>query len=219
MGSAWLFLAAYLCSGFAGLIYEVSWTRLATLYLGHTTAAASTVVAAFMGGLAGGAAIGGAIANRIRPAQALLTYVVLECVVIVLALALPWELKALTPLLRSSYANGNPGVLFASIRLLSCLILFTVPSLAIGATFPMAIRWFVTRPQALDGSRAASTPRTRSARPPVLSRPASFCCQRSGCSRPRSSGFRRARWPPDRRLDVVGSTSLGRPSGCLDRTA
>ena len=161
MGSAWLFLAAYLCSGFAGLIYEVSWTRLATLYMGHTTAAASTVVAAFMGGLAGGSAIGGAIATRLRPAQALLTYAVLEGVVVVLALALPWELKALTPLLKSSYANGNPGVLFASIRLLSCLILFTLPSLAIGATFPMAIRWFVTRPQAIGrlagGLYAANT--------------------------------------------------------------
>src|SRR5262245_41668835 len=113
MGGAWLFLAAYLCSGFAGLVYEVAWTRLATLYLGHTTAAASTVVAAFMGGLAGGAAIGGAIAARLRPRQALLVYAVLEGVVIVVALALPWELKALTPLLKLSYANGNPGLLFA----------------------------------------------------------------------------------------------------------
>src|SRR5258705_7135318 len=97
MGCAWLFLSSYFCSGFAALIYEVSWTRLATLYMGHTTAAASTVVAAFMSGLAGGAAIGGAVASRIRPAQALLAYVVLEGAVILLALALPWELKALTP--------------------------------------------------------------------------------------------------------------------------
>ena len=58
----WLFLLAYACSGLAGLVYEVSWTRLLTLYMGHTTAAASTVVAAFMGGLAGGAALGGRIA-------------------------------------------------------------------------------------------------------------------------------------------------------------
>jgi DNA-binding MarR family transcriptional regulator len=41
----WLFLAAYACSGLAGLVYEVSWTRLATLYMGHTTAAASGLVA------------------------------------------------------------------------------------------------------------------------------------------------------------------------------
>ena len=51
-GSQWqnsglsvLFLLAYICSGLAGLVYEVSWTRLLTLYIGHSTAAASTVVA------------------------------------------------------------------------------------------------------------------------------------------------------------------------------
>ena len=60
MSGAWLFLAAYTCSGFAGLVYEVAWTRLLTLYMGHSTAAVSTVVAAFMGGLAAGAALGGA---------------------------------------------------------------------------------------------------------------------------------------------------------------
>jgi spermidine synthase len=161
MDGAWLFLAAYTCSGFAGLIYEVSWTRLATLYMGHTTAAASTVVAAFMGGLAGGSALGGTIASRIRPKQALLAYAVLEAAVILVALLLPWELRGLTPLLASAYANGNPGLLFASVRLISCLLLFTIPSLAIGATFPMAIRWFVTRPQAIGrlagGLYAANT--------------------------------------------------------------
>ena len=47
--TSWLFLAAYTCSGLAGLVYEVTWTRLLTLYLGHTTAAASAVVAAFLG--------------------------------------------------------------------------------------------------------------------------------------------------------------------------
>jgi spermidine synthase len=149
MSGAWLFLAAYMCSGFAGLVYEVSWTRLATLYMGHTTAAASTVVAAFMGGLAGGSALGGAIAARLRPKQALLAYVALEGLVVAVAVALPWELKALAPLLKSTYADGNPGLVFASVRLIACLILFSIPSLAIGATFPMAVRWFVRRPQAV----------------------------------------------------------------------
>ena len=41
----WLFLLAYTCSGLAGLIYQVTWTRLLTLYPGHSTAAASSVVA------------------------------------------------------------------------------------------------------------------------------------------------------------------------------
>ena len=72
MSAGPLFLAAYVCSGLAGLIYEVAWTRLLTLYMGHTTAAASTVVAAFMGGLGAGAAIGGRFATRFSRRQALL---------------------------------------------------------------------------------------------------------------------------------------------------
>src|SRR5437762_9363186 len=161
MTGNWLFLAAYACSGLAGLVYEVSWTRLATLYMGHTTAAASTVVAAFMGGLAGGSAIGGYVAARLTRRQALFAYAALESAVVVVALLLPWELTALTPLLRSAYSNGTPGFLFALVRLVSCLTLFTIPSLAIGATFPMAVRWFVTRSHAIGrlagGLYAANT--------------------------------------------------------------
>ena len=81
-----LFLLAYTCSGLAGLVYEVSWTRLLTLYIGHTTAAASAVVAAFLSGLALGAWAGGVIAARLKPLQALRAYVALELVVALFAL-------------------------------------------------------------------------------------------------------------------------------------
>src|SRR5579872_1398351 len=50
-----LFVVCYTASGAAALVYEVAWTRMLTLQLGHTVAAASTVLAAFMGGLALGA--------------------------------------------------------------------------------------------------------------------------------------------------------------------
>lgn len=155
MAGGWLFLVAYAGSGFAGLVYEVSWTRLATLYMGHTTAAVSTVVAAFMGGLAGGAAIGGRLAVRLSPTQALWAYVALESAVVLVALVLPWELAALTPLLKWAYADGVPGFLFGAVRLASCLALFTIPALALGATFPMAVRWFVRRAPSVGRSAGA----------------------------------------------------------------
>jgi spermidine synthase len=140
-----LFLAAYTCSGFAGLVYEVSWTRLLTLYIGHTTAAASTVVAAFLGGLAVGAAAGGAMAARMRPLHSLSAYIGLELLVAGFALLVPGELRALTPLLRWAYADAAPGMLFPAIRLVSCLAVVFVPAAALGATFPMAVRWFADR--------------------------------------------------------------------------
>lgn len=138
----WLFLAAYTCSGLAGLIYEVSWTRWLTLYIGHTTAAASAVVAAFLGGLAAGAWGGGAIASRLTPRASLTAYVGLEIFVAIVAIVLPFELTALTPLLKWSYHNGDPGLLFPAVRLGVCLLLVFVPASALGATFPLAIRWF-----------------------------------------------------------------------------
>jgi spermidine synthase len=138
----WLFLVAYTCSGLAGLIYEVSWTRLLTLHIGHTTAAASAVVAAFLGGLAVGAAAVGPLASRWSPRACLKAYVGLELGVVIAAALLPLELSALTPALRWAYGDGEPGLLFPVIRIVACLVMVFIPALALGATFPLAIRWF-----------------------------------------------------------------------------
>ena len=72
------FALIFAASGAAALIYEVTWTRLVTLQLGHGVAAASTVLAAFMGGLAIGSAFGGQHGGRFEPAQALKVYAALE---------------------------------------------------------------------------------------------------------------------------------------------
>lgn len=140
--TSWLFLIAYTCSGLAGLVYEVTWTRLLTLYIGHTTAAASAVVAAFLGGLATGAAVGGRIASTQSPRRCLQAYVGLEIAVAILALLLPSELRWFGPVLQWAYQDGAGGVLFPLIRILSCIVMVMLPALALGATFPMAIRWF-----------------------------------------------------------------------------
>ena len=139
----WLFLLAYTCSGLAGLVYEVTWTRLLTLYIGHSTAAASAVVAAFLGGLAIGAAAGGDFAAGWTRQRAARAYVALELFVAVAALALPLAVRTLTPLLAWAYGSDGSG-LFPAVRLLVCLLVVLVPAAALGATFPMAIRWFAS---------------------------------------------------------------------------
>jgi spermidine synthase len=142
--TSWLFLIAYTCSGLAGLIYEVTWTRMLTLFIGHTTAAASTVVAAFLGGLAIGAGAAGRIASRLTPKQSLRIYVGLELAVAACALLLPLELTWFRPLLRSAYHDGG-GASFSIVRVASCMAMVMVPAAALGATYPMAIRWFSRR--------------------------------------------------------------------------
>src|SRR5438477_10904495 len=98
-----ILLVLYAASGAAALVYEVVWTRLLTLQLGHTVAAASTVLAAFMGGLAVGASIAGsfdslapsALKSKIaldgasQATSKLRTYAVLELLVAAVALLLP----------------------------------------------------------------------------------------------------------------------------------
>src|SRR5688500_16638635 len=109
-------------SGAAALIYEVTWTRLLTLQVGHGLAAASTVLAAFMGGLAVGSAVGGRYGSRLAAATALRTYAGLELAIAVLALILPIELRAVDPLLESAYADGAGGATFALLRVTASLV-------------------------------------------------------------------------------------------------
>jgi spermidine synthase len=132
---------AFAFSGAAALIYETTWTRLLTLFMGHTVAAASTVLAAFMGGLAVGAAIAGRVSGRLERSAALRAYAAVEILIAVFALVLPLELRLLEPLLASAYADGSGGAPFAAIRLLCALLVVTLPAVAMGTTLPLVIRW------------------------------------------------------------------------------
>src|SRR5438067_3176651 len=163
-----VFLGLYAASGAAALVYEVTWTRLLTLQLGHTVAAASTVLAAFMGGLAIGAWIAGQW-NGLKavpyhtpqddtpnkpPAPSLVgrglqavpsflrTYAVLELLVAATAVALPVALRASVPALAWAYADGAAPARFAIVRIVISLALVGVPAAAMGATFPIATTWY-----------------------------------------------------------------------------
>ncbi len=144
------FLILFAVSGAAALIYQVVWTRLLTLQMGHGIAAASTVLAAFMGGLAVGAAVAGRRGGGISPKRALVIYAGLEVAIGLLALLLPFALIAVRPLLVGAYADGQGGTTFAALRLLTSVLLLAVPAAAMGATFPIASRWTVR-----SASRAA----------------------------------------------------------------
>ncbi|RPJ47232.1 MAG: hypothetical protein EHM19_03270, partial [Candidatus Latescibacterota bacterium] len=54
----------FVLSGAAGLVYQVVWSRSLTLLFGSTTLAVSTVVTAFMAGLALGSWLFGRLADR-----------------------------------------------------------------------------------------------------------------------------------------------------------
>jgi spermidine synthase len=137
MGARRVFIFLYAASGAAALVYEVTWTRLLTLQLGHTVAAVSTVLAAFMGGLA----LGAWLAGR-RGVASLRAYAILEVAVAVAAMLLPLVLAASRPLLAWAYADGTAPAQFAIVRVALSLILVGAPAAAMGATFPIAAAWF-----------------------------------------------------------------------------
>jgi len=134
-----LLIVCFAASGAAALIYQVAWVRLLTLSLGHTVAAASTVLAAFMGGLALGAwAAGRATVQR---APTLAMYAVLELLIAATAIALPSMLGAFDPFLIRAYADGAAPTSFALARVAVCFSLLGIPAAAMGATYPIAVAW------------------------------------------------------------------------------
>ena len=69
-------LACFFLSGFAALLYQTAWLRQFSLIFGTSELAVTTVLAAYMGGLALGSAVAGRYAGRVtRP---VLAYGVLE---------------------------------------------------------------------------------------------------------------------------------------------
>lgn len=146
--------ALFFASGASGLIYEVLWTRQLIYVFGATLLAVSTVLAAFMGGLALGSFLGGRKADRTD--QPLRMYALLEIGVGVAALLFPFLLKALDPLFRLMYSSlGSNLAVFSAIRFVLCFALLLIPTTMMGATLP-ALSRFVARSGAKLGSRLGS---------------------------------------------------------------
>ena len=139
-------LVAFACSGFAALVYEIAWTRLLTLHLGHTTAAVSTVTAAFMGGLGIGSAFGGRIASGLSRRHALWTYALLELAIALTSISIAGSLRLLTPVFAWAYGEDGSSLVFTTVRMACTFAVLLVPCVALGATFPMAVRVAVASP-------------------------------------------------------------------------
>jgi spermidine synthase len=140
------FLWLYAASGAAALVYEVAWMRLLTLQMGHTVAATSTVLAAFMGGLAlggwlGGLAVASSSEGHSNIRRYLRAYAALELVVAMVAVVLPSLLAAARPVLAWAYSDGNLPLRFAVVRAAVSLFALGLPTTAMGATYPIAVKW------------------------------------------------------------------------------
>src|SRR5215213_8059750 len=132
----------FVLSGATGLIYEVLWARMLGLVFGATTLAVSTVLAAFMGGLALGSALAGKLAQRIR--KPLSTYGVMEIGIAVYALLVPLLFRWIDHVYVLIWQQLQPGYFTFSLWrfLLSGLVLL-LPTTLMGATLPVLTVAFV----------------------------------------------------------------------------
>src|SRR5262245_17117667 len=131
--------ALFLLSGASGLMYEVVWMRQLSLVLSVTVYAVTTVLCAFMGGLALGAAVGGVMADRTR--RPLLAYGAIELVIGLSGIAIPWILFNLGPLWIWMHDRlGGTGPLIMSARFAVAFAVLMVPCTLMGATLPLLSR-------------------------------------------------------------------------------
>lgn len=129
-------LALFFASGASGLVYEVVWMRLLSLTLSVTVYAVTTVLCAFMAGLAIGAAIAGPLAGRLR--RPLFAYGLVELALGVVAAAIPAVLFHLGPVYGAVHrALGGLPALFAGARFFLAFGILLVPCTLMGMTLPL----------------------------------------------------------------------------------
>ncbi len=149
-----LVVGCFFISGVAGLVYQVVWARYLALFLGHTSYAVVAVLVAFMGGLALGNFWLGQRADRTRKPLAL--YGWLELGIAIYALAFPAYFNRCHDGFVKTAQALAPGS--ASLLLLKfgfSLLLVLLPTILMGATFPVLTR-FVTLTLALLRQRVAA---------------------------------------------------------------
>ena len=138
-------LVCFLLSGATALIYEVLWVRMLILRLGSTSLTISTVVTAFMAGLAFGAWAAGRYSSRMtRP---LAIYALLELAIAVSAILLPLAFEVIHPLYRLIWQQFHPQFLtFSLLQFAFTFLLLFVPTAMMGATLPLLSQACVHHP-------------------------------------------------------------------------
>ena len=113
-------------SGAAGLIYQVVWQRLLTVYYGVGPVATTLIVSTYMLGLGLGALLGGAAAERTKFRVTL--YMLVELLLGTFGAASPWLLDLLG---RNTAGASYP------VALLWMALFLSLPTLLMGTTLPL----------------------------------------------------------------------------------
>jgi spermidine synthase len=136
--------ALFFVTGMLGLGYELIWIRQATLVVGASQIALSTVLTAFFLGLALGSYLIGHVwkSRRIPP---LVLYGFFEAGIGVYALLFPWLFRLTEAAYGALYPSfaGSSVALFG-LRFALLLVLFLAPTVLMGGTLPVLLQGVVT---------------------------------------------------------------------------
>jgi len=143
-----LLLLCFFLSGFAALLYETAWAREFAFVFGTSEFAVVSVLAAYMGGLAAGAAVAARFVSRIR--RPILVYGLLELGIAASALAVPWGIRG-SIWLQTAFAGGqsappDEASVSGSLFYAACsFVILMIPTGLMGATLPLLARYAVRR--------------------------------------------------------------------------
>ena len=141
--SGFIYLLFFL-SGVTGLAYEVVWTRMFAITFGATAFAISTVLAAFMAGLALGSFYFGRFIDR--RGDPIKLYAILEILIGVYALVLPFLILLLDRIYTGIYHQFSASFLAMSIvRFILSFIVLMIPATLMGGTLPVLSKFLATR--------------------------------------------------------------------------
>ncbi len=142
--------ACFLLSGFAALVYQAAWLKKLGMVFGTSYIAVATVLAAYMAGLALGAALAARFAPSVR--RPVFVYGILEGVIGVSALLVP-ALLGVAQLVFISLFGGqtapvpDAGVGQTLYYLAGTFLILALPTAAMGATLPLLSKYAVTADQ------------------------------------------------------------------------
>ena len=122
-------------SGFCALAYEVLWTRIMVFFLGSTTYAFATMLAAFLFGIALGSMVFSRWVDRIKQPVAVFGIVQLGIGLFALILMPAFEeLYGMSQAFQSTFGSSRFWAFF------SCFLVMCLPTFLMGASFPLVTK-------------------------------------------------------------------------------
>ncbi len=148
-----LILLVFFLSGACGLIYQVIWVRMLSLIFGSTIYAVSTVLGAFMAGLALGSYLFGRLVDRKdKILTPLRLYALLELGIGAFCFFTPWLFKLIEYVyLHFTHSSLYLHTVWSSIlvRFVLASLVILIPTALMGGTLPVLSKLFVQRREKL----------------------------------------------------------------------